>query len=129
MDPAVQAAIINMMVELMKFDSFAIDDLLAHITQRHGRKMGNTLNGDRHPIAIVLGMTYNERKALLAEWIITKPGVMLTYLGEDVQDWRYMILLRAGKKIPAIKLYRAEKDIGLREAKDVIDGWMDKYSF
>ena len=43
-------------------------------------------------------------------------AAQLPAAGSDVKD-----LARAGKKIEAIKLYRAQTGLGLKEAKDAVD--------
>ena len=39
----------------------------------------------------------------------------------------YMDKCKAGRKIEAIKMYRADTGLGLRDAKDFIDNMCDKY--
>jgi hypothetical protein len=78
------------------------------------RIMHNTSASTGGPLAIYIGSDdrhyYTERE--LAPWV--------------ADDTKWQDAAKAGQKIEAIKAYRKEYDIGLKEAKDAVEAWLAK---
>lgn len=77
-------------------------------------------------IDIILLQTI-EYKKIVGEIIKSNPAVFVKacrkiYPLETNENKEYIELLREGKKIQAIKLYRDKTGLSLRECKDFIDG-------
>ena len=58
---------------------------------------------------------------------IHKVTAIRVLTGDDSSLARYMDEVRAGRKIGAIKMYREDTGVGLRDAKEFIDAMCDKH--
>jgi ribosomal protein L7/L12 len=77
---------------------------------------------------VVLSMVRNQSSVLSGSddrRLQRKVDLILTHLGLDPDqgvDEKIMELVKAGKKIEAVKLYREQTGVELYEAKDYVEG-------
>lgn len=76
-------------------------------------------------ILVLLSLARNSSPTSNTNRLERKLDLILNHLGLDPKqgvDVKIMELMKSGQKIQAIKLYREQTGVGLKEAKDYVEG-------
>ena len=76
-------------------------------------------------IVVLLSLARNSSTTSTNDRLERKVDLILKHLGLDPNqgvDEKIMELMKSGQKIQAIKLYREQSGVGLKEAKDYVEG-------